>query len=163
MRRGSAFAAVAAALFGAQPAMPAPASTKAVAVKSQGTAVIITIRNLRSAKGVVRACMTTKEAIFPKCREDPSAHRTVVKADAGSAKGLIIRFNDVKPGDYAIALLHDENNDGKANRAVGMMPKEGFGFSRDAKVRMGPPKFRDAVFTHGAVDQTLAITMRYFL
>lgn len=121
--------------------------------------VVITITDLRSSEGVVRACMTTKEKIFPKCRKDPTSHRTVV--DAG--KTVTIRFTDVKPGAYAVALLHDENNDGKANRALGMMPKEGYGFSRDAKVRMAPPKFSDAVFEHTGKDQAITITMRYFL
>ena len=44
-----------------------------------------------------------------------------------------------------------------------MMPKEGYGFSRDAKVRMGPPKFKDAVFEHTGEDQKITIKMRYFL
>ncbi|MEE4153177.1 MAG: DUF2141 domain-containing protein [Erythrobacter sp.] len=162
MRLAAGLAVLGAATLGAQPVATAAAAKEAASANSSA-AVIITVSNLRSAKGVVIACMTTKETIFPKCREDPSAHRTVVKANGGSAKGLTIRFDDVKPGDYAIALLHDENNDGKANRAMGMMPREGFGFSRDAKVRMGPPKFRDAVFTHGAADQALTISMRYFL
>jgi len=121
--------------------------------------VVITITDLRSTEGVVRACMTTQEKIFPKCRKDPASHRTVV--DAGES--VTIRFTDVEPGTYAVALLHDENNDGKANRALGMMPKEGYGFSRDAKVRMGPPKFEDAVFDHTGADQALTIKMRYFL
>ncbi len=121
--------------------------------------VVITITDLRSSKGVVRACMTTKEAVFPQCRKDPSAHRTVVPA----GKTVTIRFTDVEPGDYAVALLHDENNDGKANRALGMMPKEGFGFSRDAKVAMAPPSFGDAVFRHTDTEQKLTIRMRYLL
>lgn len=121
--------------------------------------VVITITDMRSSKGVVRACMTTKESIFPKCRKDPAAHRTVVPA----GEKVTIRFTNVEPGEYAVALLHDENNDGKANRALGMMPREGFGFSRDAKVRMGPPDFGDAVFKHGTANQSLTIKMRYFL
>ncbi len=121
--------------------------------------VVITITNMRSTEGVVRACMTTQEKIFPKCRKDPASHRTVVPA----GESVTIRFTDVEPGTYAIALLHDENDDGKANRALGMMPKEGYGFSRDAKVRMGPPKFEDAVFEHTGEDQELTIKMRYFL
>ena len=44
-----------------------------------------------------------------------------------------------------------------------MMPKEGFGFSRDAKVRMGPPSFQDAVFPVGAANEKLTIRMRYML
>ena len=121
--------------------------------------VVITVDNLRSNEGEVRACMTTNEAIFPKCIKDPASYRTVVEADGK----VTIRFSDVEPGRYAIALLHDENANGKADRALGMMPKEGYGFSRDAKVALGPPKFEDAVFDHGEETQQLTIRMRYFL
>ena len=121
--------------------------------------VVITVTDLRSTKGVVRACMTTREDIFPKCIKDPSAHRTVVPA----AKTVTIRFPGVKPGNYAIALLHDENDNGKADRALGMMPKEGYGFSRDAPVKMAPPKFKDAVFAQGEATSRLTIKMRYFM
>ena len=131
----------------------------AAAAPAQAGEVVITVTDLRSAKGVVRACMTTRADIFPKCINDPNAHRTVVPA----AQRLEIRFTGVKPGDYAIALLHDENNNGKADRAVGMMPKEGYGFSRDAPVNMAPPKFKDAVFTLGEGLSRFTIRMRYFL
>lgn len=129
------------------------------AAPAQAGEVVITVTDLRSAKGVVRACMTTRADIFPKCINDPNAHRTVVPA----RQTLEIRFTGVKPGDYAIALLHDENNNGKADRAMGMMPKEGYGFSRDAPVNMAPPKFKDAVFTLGEGLSRFTIKMRYFL
>lgn len=121
--------------------------------------IAVTITDLRSAKGVVRACMTTNPKIFPRCREDPASHRLVVPAGAR----VELMFTNVKPGRYAIALLHDENNNGKADRALGMMPKEGFGFSRDAKVQMGPPKFSDAVFDYKGDAAVLTIRMRYML
>lgn len=121
--------------------------------------VVITVTDLRSTKGVVRACMTTRADIFPKCIKDPAAHRTVVPA----GKTIEIRFTGVKPGDYAIALLHDENNNGKADRALGMAPKEGYGFSRDAPVKLAPPKFSDAVFKLGEGLSRFTIKMRYFL
>ena len=121
--------------------------------------VAITITNLRSDKGVVRACMTTNPDIFPRCRKDPASHRTVVPA----GKTVHLVFSDVKPGRYAVALLHDENDNGKADRALGMMPKEGFGFSRDAKVRMGPPRFGDAAFDYAGDAKVLTIKMRYML
>lgn len=121
--------------------------------------VTITVTDLRNTEGVVMACMTTVEDIFPRCRRDPNSHRTTVPA----AETVTIRFDDVEPGTYAIALLHDENEDGKANRVLGMAPKEGYGFSRDAPVRMAPPKWDDAVFEHGEAAQSLIIKMRYFL
>ncbi|WP_349513339.1 DUF2141 domain-containing protein [Erythrobacter sp. NFXS35] len=120
--------------------------------------VVITVIDLRSSKGVVRACMTTREDIFPKCIKDPGAHRTVVPA----GEKVVIRFGNVKPGNYAIALLHDENENGKADRSLGM-PREGYGFSRDAPVKMAPPKFRDAVFAQGEGTNRMTIRMRYFL
>ncbi|MGB3378722.1 MAG: DUF2141 domain-containing protein [Allopontixanthobacter sediminis] len=111
---------------------------------------------LRSSEGVVRACMTTNPDKFPKCDDAHSV--TLVKPAAST---VTLTFTNVAKGRYAIALLHDENNNNKADRALMMMPTEGFGFSRDAKVRMGPPKFSAAAFdvTGGPMQQT--IKMRY--
>ncbi len=121
--------------------------------------VTVTVTDVRSAKGVVRACMTADPARFPRCRGVPGAHSAVVSA--GGA--ITLTFTGVAPGRYAIALLHDENENGKADRALGMMPKEGFGFSRDAPVRMGPPRFDDAAFNVGPGASTQRIRMRYML
>ncbi|MDJ0978555.1 MAG: DUF2141 domain-containing protein [Erythrobacter sp.] len=121
--------------------------------------VVVTVTDIRSSKGVVRACLSADQDSFPRCKKDPEALR--VRVPAGET--VTIRFSGVKPGSYGIAVLHDENDDGKANRVLGMMPKEGYGFSRDAPVRMAPPKFEDAVFEHKGEDQQLTIAMRYFL
>ena len=121
--------------------------------------VTITITDLRSSEGVVRACMTTVEDIFPRCVRDPNSHRAVVPA----GESVTIRFDDVEPGAYAIAVLHDENENGKADRVLGMAPREGYGFSRDAPVRMSPPDWDDAVFDMGTSSQSITIKMRYFL
>jgi len=119
----------------------------------------VRITNMRSSEGIVRACITKDRDTFPNCRKDPAAMRKVV--DAG--KSVTLTFTGVEGGAYAIALLHDENDNGKADRTLGMMPKEGFGFSRDARVRMGPPSFDDAVFDFDGTDAALTIRMRYML
>ncbi|MEL6531218.1 MAG: DUF2141 domain-containing protein [Pseudomonadota bacterium] len=125
---------------------------------SAGT-ITITVTDIRNSEGVVRACITSLESAFPRCNRDPNAQRSVVDASGT----VTFRFPNVAPGEYAIALLHDENEDGKANRVLGMAPKEGYGFSRDAPVRMAPPDWDDAVFTVGSAAQNLTIKMRYFL
>ena len=125
-----------------------------------GSTVTVTVTNVRNADGVVLGCMTASEKSFPKCRGVAGARASRVEAHYGN---LSFTFSDVKPGRYAIALLHDENENGKADRALGMMPKEGFGFSRDAPVRMGPPSFGDAVFDIGNADRNMTIRMRYML
>ena len=127
---------------------------------THGSSVTVTVTNLRNDHGVVLACMTASDKSFPKCRGVAGTKAARVAAHEGN---LSLTFEDVKPGRYAIALLHDENGNGKADRALGMMPKEGFGFSRDAPVRMGPPNFSDAVFEMGKTDRTMTIRMRYML
>ena len=124
-----------------------------------GAPVRVEVTGLRSAKGVVRACMTSHADRFPQCRGDADAYSSVVPA-SGAA---VIEFAAVRPGRYAIALLHDENGNGKADRALGMMPKEGFGFSRDAPVRLGPPSFGQAAFQIEAAGGRQTIRMRYML
>lgn len=150
MRHGSrvvALALGAAALLGAA----SPPATSDVTVVATG---------LRNANGVVRACMTNQADHFPSCKNPATSYQVVGDA----ADRVTLAFKGVKPGRYAIALLHDENANGKADRAAMMIPKEGFGFSRDAKVRFGPPKFGEAAFevTPGG-DEKLVIHMRYLL
>ena len=143
-------------LSAAAPASPQPAPTG-----KDGTARIhVTVTDLRNARGVVRACMTHDPRAFPKCRGVAGAHAATVDAREGS---VTFTFDRVKPGRYAIALLHDENGNNRADRALGMMPREGFGFSRDAKVRMGPPRFDEAMFEVRENERRLAIHMRYML
>lgn len=121
--------------------------------------VHVTVSHLRSHKGTVIACLTANPEKFPKCRDDARAKRAQI---AAAQVGKIV-FHDVVPGRYAIALLHDENGNGKADRAISMIPREGFGFSRDAKVSMGPPRFDDAAFRVKDADARMTITMRYML
>ena len=119
--------------------------------------VVVTVVDLRSAEGTVLACLTPSGGAFPDCGQDSVSQRRIVRANTR----VTIVFNDVAPGEYAISLLHDENGNGKVDKAL-FMPTEGFGFSRDAKLRLGPPRFSAAAFhvdSDAPVYQT--IRMRY--
>ena len=121
--------------------------------------VHVDVAGLRSAKGVVRACMTQQRERFPECRGNAADRELAV-----SAEGTVsFDFGAVAPGRYAIALLHDENGNGRMDRALLLMPKEGYGFSRDAPVRMGPPSFGQAAFEVAGAPIRQTIRMRYML
>lgn len=121
--------------------------------------VHLEITGLRSGEGYVRVCMTAQPERFPQCQGDSEAHvRTLPASEVVS-----LDFRNVSAGRYAIAVLHDENGNGKVDRALGLMPKEGFGFSRDAPIRMGPPSFGQAAFEVSATDVRQTIRMRYLL
>jgi uncharacterized protein (DUF2141 family) len=150
-----------AALAAALIALPLVGAAPLPAQVPHGVTVRVAVTALRNHDGVVMACMTTDQGRFPRCRGDAASYRANVPAD-GAPQTVIITFPDVRPGTYAIALLHDENGNGRADKAA-MIPREGFGFSRDARVRMGPPTFADAAFTVGAQPVQQTIRMRYML
>ncbi|MCV0383174.1 MAG: DUF2141 domain-containing protein [Erythrobacter sp.] len=140
-------------------ACPAIVLALGAASPQAGVDITVTITGMRNAEGVVRACLTNDPSGFPRCRGMEGAQGVAMPA----GEGATLTFRNVRPGRYAIALLHDENENGKADRAAMMIPTEGFGFSRDAKVRMGPPRFEDAAFDVADKAQALSIRMRYML
>jgi len=129
------------------------------APQAHGVEVVVEITDMRNTRGTVLACLTNEAERFPSCRDDAHSQRLSVPANGA----LVLRFRDVAPGTYAIALLHDENDNGRADRAFSMIPREGFGFSRDAPVRMGPPSFDAASISVGASALHQTIKMRYML
>ncbi|AKM11917.1 hypothetical protein AB433_15920 [Croceicoccus naphthovorans] len=122
-----------------------------------GADVTVSVTHLRSTDGKVRACMAPQKSAFPDCRGGVGMELSVAADKAGA-----FTFRNVAPGTYAIALIHDENDNGKIDKAL-MIPKEGFGFSRDAPVRMGPPPFSAAAFDVGKENVRQPIKMRYLL
>lgn len=119
------------------------------------TDVSTAVTGLRSSKGQILACLTTRPDAFPNCQNDPAAHRLIVPATERT-----LDFGPVAKGRYAIALIHDENANGKLDKRL-MIPREGFGFSQDAPVVMGPPRFSSAAFAVGNAGEHLSIRMRY--
>lgn len=55
-------------------------------------------------------------------------------------------FADLAPGQYAVAVHLDVNDNGTMDFSALGLPKEPWGVSRDAPVWFGPPRFGDAAF-----------------
>jgi len=68
-----------------------------------------------------------------------------------------IRFTDVPIGVFGAAIYLDENRNGKLDRNLVGWFKEPFGFSQDARVRLGPPKWDDAIFE--VTDEQITLTV----
>lgn len=65
------------------------------------------------------------------------------------------------PGMYALALYHDENNDELFNRSIIGLPSEGFGFSNNAPVRLGPPSLSAVRFRVSEGETIVRVRLRY--
>lgn len=112
---------------------------------------------MRSAKGLVRVCLTADPANFPACTDDRRAVTRSLPAGTTS-----FRLDTLPRGDYALALIHDENANARLDTLAGI-PREGFGFSRNPPIRFGAPRFAAARFTLTGDAQKQQIRMRYIL
>lgn len=118
----------------------------------------VSVGGLRSAKGLLQLCLTRDSAFFPDCRKDPqSLHMTVA---AGKPEGIV--FPALPPGRYALSVLHDENANDRLDTFMGI-PKEGVGFSRNPKLRFGPPRFSAVEFDAADGAAIGEVRMKYFL
>ena len=123
---------------------------------ANAASVIVEINGVRSAKGTVRAALHNGAAGFPGKRAPAAAK--IAKANSGTVS---IKFEGVTPGNYAVAVFHDENGNRKLDTNLVGAPTEGYGFSRDARGAFGPPNFKSATFTVNQADMTVSIKMGY--
>jgi uncharacterized protein (DUF2141 family) len=116
----------------------------------------VTVEGLRSDKGHVSFGLYDQPGRFP-TREGVIATGSA-KADGRRA---VYVFHDLTPGRYAVSVFHDENDNGKFDRSMIGLPLEGYGFSNDAKVRLSPPSFDEAIFMVGEAGASIIINIVY--
>lgn len=66
-----------------------------------------------------------------------------------------------KPGYYEVTVYHDENANGRFDRALTGMPTEGFGFSNNPPTPMALPPFKATRVPVGGADTRSIIKLRY--
>lgn len=126
---------------------------QASAAAAQSCSLVVAVTGLRSTQGQVLVALHNAAKGFP----GQGALRRALATWQGSA--ATCTFDQLPPGTYALAVVHDENGDGRFNTNWMGIPKEGYAASNNAKGFMGPPSYKDAAFVvQGAVTQhTLAI------
>ncbi|WP_413569022.1 DUF2141 domain-containing protein [Bdellovibrio sp. HCB117] len=76
-------------------------------------------------------------------------------------KELSIDVDDLDDDTYAVAVMHDEDEDKKFKTNFVGLPQEGFGFSMNPRVYFGVPSFKRAAFK-SSETKTLDIKLKYF-
>jgi len=92
----------------------------------------IEVRSLRNGTGVVGAALFDEE----KASAFPDGEPLRTASALASPTGVALVFTDLPAGRYAIALIHDENENGELDTNEYGMPSEGFGFS-NSMIYMG--------------------------
>lgn len=70
-------------------------------------------------------------------------------------------FKNIPDGIYALRFFHDENDNGELDTNFIGIPKEGYGFSNDARGIAGPPSFKAASFTVEGKNTLISAKVSY--
>lgn len=138
--------------------------------------ITVEVTGLRNSTGQVcfslfdssRGFPDNAEAIVTEQCVEASEFVTAVSADetVGEDKEIAgdhtVIFEDLAPGNYAVSIIHDENEDGTINTGTFGIPTEGFGFSRNPDIQTRAPRFSEAAVLVVGRNTTAPIELIYY-
>lgn len=128
------------------------ALTLAFSAASTGT-IVVSVSGIPSSTGEIGCSLFAAPEGFPL----DTSKATIIWQEA-DPEGLECRFENLAPGNYAIAVSHDRNGNRKVDRNLVGIPKEAWGVSNNARPRMRAPRFEEAQATLAA-GETLTLTI----
>jgi len=111
--------------------------------KQETCSLTIDVSELRNSEGTVQFALYNREDAFPDEHYKKYFKKLTGKIVNGSST---VTFKNLSQGNYAVNILHDENNDGEMKKGI-ILPKEGIGFSNYKSIGLSnKPKFSKASF-----------------
>ena len=95
----------------------------------------INIENINPSKGQLMIAVYNSKQLYMKTEKAVS--KQILKLNGKNTE--FIQFKDLPMGEYSVAVIHDENNNGKLDTNIFGIPTEDYGFSNNIR-----PKFRAA-------------------
>ncbi len=102
--------------------------------------LVVDVEGLKDDQGHVHAALHASADGYP-TKPETAIRQADAPILAGRAR---VVFAGLAPGGYAVAVYHDENDNGRLDTGFLGIPTEGLGASNDAKGFMGPPSFEKA-------------------
>jgi uncharacterized protein (DUF2141 family) len=118
----------------------------------------VKILDIRNNTGTVDCALFESPTGFPSEFLHSATNVMIIKIRKSQAR---CDFMDIPPGTYAMVVIHDENMNGKLDTNALGIPKEGYGFSNDAKKFLGTPSFSDASFTYDGQNIDMTMSLHY--
>ncbi|WP_263078957.1 DUF2141 domain-containing protein [Endozoicomonas sp. Mp262] len=113
--------------------------------------IIFTVQNIRNNQGYLMAALHNQSNTFP------GKGGALIYIKAQAKKGVMKqKFLVETPGNYAISIFHDENNNGVLDKNLLGIPTEGYGFSNTAE-----PDFKKAVLHVNKETTEVTIDLKY--
>ena len=118
----------------------------------------VKILDIRNSTGTVACALFESPAGFPIEFLQSATNVMVIKIRKTQAR---CDFEDIPPGTYAMAVIHDENMNGKLDTNLLGVPTEGYGFSNDSERVSGAPSFSAASFRYDGRNIELTMSLHY--
>jgi len=117
----------------------------------------VTVTNIQNAKGQIGCSLYASKDGFP---SEPKKAKGLMFVKQRDGKATCT-FKGVKPGTYAVSVMHDENKDGQLETSLVGRPKEWWGVSNDVPAeRFGPPKYEKASFEYVGTAKTIRVKLQ---
>lgn len=120
------------------------------------SSISLTIANIRNDKGQILLSVFNQAEGFPS--DSTKTYRTYILEPQTPSLNLLIE--DLSPGAYAIALVHDENGNLKLDTNLVGAPVEGYAASGVNK-RFSAPRYSTSKFLLNKGTLNLVIEMKY--
>ena len=131
----------------------------AMAAWQKPSTLIVVAESLRSPRGALLCALYDRPEGFP---DRPAAGRPALAQRVPIDGRALCIFGSLAPGTYALAVLHDENDNGRMDTNLLGMPREGWGVSGSRAGRRRRPRFSDSTFVVAAGrTQVLRVPIRY--
>ena len=118
--------------------------------------LILSIEDIKAAEGCLQIALFDSEAAFLQ-DEKASFSTSVYTKTTGTFK---VEIPDLAYGTYAIAIFHDENNNGKLDKNIFGVPVEPYSFSNNPKIKWRGPQFEESKFDFNADEPSVVLKLR---
>lgn len=120
--------------------------------------LIIHVDGLENSEGSLLVALWNSEEGFPD--EEANAYRGHIQELCATEATVILE--EIPYGTYAVAVIHDENNNQELDTGTFGIPDEGIGFSNNIVGGFGPPDFDEVSFRISSNSKIISITMYYY-
>lgn len=122
-----------------------------------GQDITIEVNNLRNQNGSLLLAVFDNQKAFKSLDYKQAIASISMKMHANNQK---MTLHDMPEGNYAITILHDENNNGKLDMNEREFPIEGYAYSNNVG-EADAPIFEDASFIHSNKTSSQSLKMIY--
>lgn len=126
------------------------------ALSAQNVGVLtVEIQNVQQAKGSIQIALFKDPETFT--RQDAALYGEILKVEQKKTYHWVLK--DLNYGEYALAVFHDLNNNGKLDKNLLGIPKEPYAFARKEPSKWRNPAFGEVSFQFEQAQQRLKVNL----